>query len=327
MNLGKQKALVLGMNGGFGGAVGRALLTRGFEVHALTRREAPDAEPGVRWIRGDALNAADVLAAARDATVIVHAAHPAGYLKWREHGMPMLANVIEAAKRNGATVLFPGNVYNFGPDAGPLLREDSPQRPLTRKGAIRVEMEDMLRDASRDGMRAIVLRCGDFFGPECQSSWFTHLLVKPGKRVKNVPYPGVHLAGHSWAYLPDVAEAAAGLLMRRDALAPFEVFHFAGHWLPRGVQMAETICDVVGIPYSRIGGFPWWALTAISPFVKTFREMLEMRYLWQRPLALDNQRLVAVLGREPHTPLRDAVRDSLAALGCLDGEQARPSLA
>jgi hypothetical protein len=53
----------------------------------------------------------------------------------------MLDSSIAAAKASGARILFPGTVYNFGPDAWPILREDSPQRPKTRKGAIRVEME------------------------------------------------------------------------------------------------------------------------------------------------------------------------------------------
>ena len=42
-----------------------------------------------------------------------------------------------------------------------------------------------------------------------------------------------------------------------------------------------------------------------------------MRYLWQTPLRLDNTRLVAALGREPHTPLEQAVEATLLGLGCL----------
>jgi hypothetical protein len=44
--------------------------------------------------------------------------------------------------------VFPGTVYNFGPDAFPLLSEHSPQRPLTRKGQIRVDMERRLEAAA-----------------------------------------------------------------------------------------------------------------------------------------------------------------------------------
>jgi len=36
--------------------------------------------------------------------------------------------------------------------------------------------------------------------------------------------------------------------------------------------------------------------------------MLELRYLWQRPIRLDNTKLVAFLGTEPHTPIDGAVR-------------------
>ena len=39
-----------------------------------------------------------------------------------------------------------------------------------------------------------------------------------------------------------------------------------------------------------------------------------MRYLWQTPARLENAKLVAFLGEEPHTPLGEAVRTTLAAL-------------
>jgi nucleoside-diphosphate-sugar epimerase len=51
--------------------------------------------------------------------------------------------------------------------------------------------------------------------------------------------------------------------------------------------------------------------------------MLEMRYLWREPLRMDNSRLVAPLGQEPHTPLDDAVKETLKGLGCLEESNAR----
>lgn len=316
MNTNKPIALVIGMTGGIGGATGRALAARGFHVRALTRRPQR-AQPGVEWVLGDAMSAADVLAAARGAAVIVHGANPPGYRNWRGLALPMLANTITAATQVRATIVFPGTVYNYGPDAFPVLREDSPQRPLTRKGAIRVEMEQMLHQASCAGARVIIVRAGDFFGPGAGNSWFSQILVKPGRPVTRVSYPAAAGVGHAWAYLPDVAEVIARLVMRREDLALFETFHFAGHSLSRGEEMAEAICDVAGIPYSHIGSVPWWVFRALSPFVPLFREVLEMNYLWQREVLLDNRKLVAVLGSEPHTDLRDAVQDTLEALGCL----------
>ncbi len=59
-----------------------------------------------------------------------------------------------------------------------------------------------------------------------------------------------------------------------------------------------------------------------APFLALFREMKEMRYLWRQPIRMDNARLVAVLGHEPHTALGEAVRATLDGLGCLGAQRA-----
>jgi hypothetical protein len=66
----------------------------------------------------------------------------------------------------------------------------------------------------------------------------------------------------------------------------------------------------------RSWAFPWWLVVALSPVVRLFREMAEMRYLWREPLVLDDRKLRAFLGEVPHTPLDRAVAASLRALGC-----------
>src|SRR5262245_6593235 len=78
--------------------------------------------------------------------------------------LPMIDNSIAAARASTARILLPGTIYNYGPNAYPVLREDAPQHPLTRKGAIRVELERPLAEASHNNVRTIVLRAGDFFG-------------------------------------------------------------------------------------------------------------------------------------------------------------------
>jgi nucleoside-diphosphate-sugar epimerase len=313
-------ALVLGASGGVGGEMARTLLARGWRVRALNRNPAKLARSidGVEWIRGDALNQADVVAAAEGAALIVHGVNPPGYRNWRGLALPMLANTIAAARASGARIFFPGTVYNFGLDAFPLVAEDAPQRLSTRKGAIRVEMEAALRAAAEQGVRTLILRAGDWFGPRTTAnSWFGSALVKPGRSLKAVVYPGRREVGHAWAYLPDVAESAMRLIERDAELPDFAVFHFEGHWFERGVEMAEAVRAAAGNPRLPIRRFPWLLVWMGAPFVETFREMLEMTYLWRRPLRLDNRRLLAFLGKEPHTPTTDAVRATLQGLGCL----------
>lgn len=261
-----RSALVLGATGGIGSETARALLDAGYRVRALCRRPeaARTAYPelaAVEWVRGDAMNAADVVAAANGMSVVVHALNPPGYRNWGGLVLPMLENSITAAKAAGARLVLPGTVYNFGPNRPALVDESVEQKPITRKGKIRVALEERLRRAASEGVPVLVVRAGDFFGPRAQNSWFAQGFVKRGRPLRSVVYPGRPEASHAWAYLPDLARTIV-LLLERDA-------------------------------------------------------ELGVRYLWQTSLLLDNRKLVAFLGEEPHTPLAEALEVTLDGLGCM----------
>ncbi|MES2318625.1 MAG: NAD-dependent epimerase/dehydratase family protein [Pseudomonadota bacterium] len=303
-------ALVLGATGGVGGEVARALLARGWKVRALAR--SPGTAPGVEWVLGDAMRRADVVAAARGVALIVHAVNPPGYRNWDTLVLPMIDNTIAAAFESGARILLPGTIYNYGADLAGTLEEETPQLPSSRKGAIRVQMECRLREAARQGARVLVVRAGDFFGPRAGNNWFSQGLVKSGMAA--VTYPGYPGAGHAWAYLPDLADTMVRLAEQEARLAPFESFHFAGHWDADGSAMVAAIRRAAGKPALPVRRLPWWALRLLAPVVPLFREMAEMRYLWQLPFRLDNAKLLRFLGSETHTPLDQAVGAALRSL-------------
>lgn len=310
-------ALVLGATGTIGGAVARRLQGRGWQVRALHRTATGNRAGDWQWLRGDAMNRDDVVAAARGVDAIVHAVNPPGYRHWDKLALPMLDNAIAAARASGARLLLPGNVYNFGPDAFPVIDETAPQHPTTRKGAVRVAMEQRLSDAAADGVRSLVVRAGDFFGGGGSSSWFSHVIVKPGRPVRGIVVPWRDGVGHQWAYVPDLAETMARLLKRSAELPTFAVFHSAGHWDADGTALVSAIGRAICRDRLRVRRFPWPVVRLMAPVVPIFRELAEMRYLWEVPLRLDNSRLRAVLGEEPQTPLDLAVSRTLGEMGCI----------
>ena len=312
-------ALVIGATGAFGGETAERLQAAGWRVRALHRDpERASAASGLplEWMKGDAMARADVAAAAEGARVIVHAANPPGYRNWKGLALPMLENTIAAATAHGARILFPGNVYNYGPDAFPSLSETSPQHPLTRKGAIRVAMERRLAEAAQEGAKTIILRAGDFFGARASSSWMGRVIFQAGKPVGGLTYPGPLGVRHAWAYLPDLAETAVRLLEKEADLAALAGFHFEGHALD-GHALVAAFERVLGRKLP-VKAFPWLALYAAGPFNETFRELAEMRYLWRNDVVLDGARLAETLGSEPRTPIEAALAATLRAQGCAE---------
>lgn len=322
----KPMALLIGATGAFGGETARQLAAAGWRVRALHRRpDEASSQTGLaaEWVKGDAMVRDDVLRAAEGAKVIVHAANPPGYRNWKGLALPMLENTIAAATRQGARILLPGNVYNYGPDAfGAPIDEAAPQTPRTRKGLIRVAMERRLAEAGQTGAKSLVLRAGDFFGPAYDGAWMGRIIFQAGKPVRALSYPGPLGVRHAWAYLPDLAATAVRLLEVEDELAAVASFQFAGHALT-GEELRAAMQRVVGRSLS-VRPFPWFALAALGPFNETFRELMEMRYLWRETVVMDEARLTAVLGAVPHTPIDQALETTLRALNCL---QPRAALA
>lgn len=320
-------ALVLGATGGVGGAVTTALVRHGWAVRGLVRdRDAAAAqwrgrEGAPEWVAGDAMVPADVARAAHGAEVIVHAVNPPGYRHWDRLVLPMIDNTIAAARAVGARVVLPGTIYNFDPAVVRVIDEHTAQAPRSRKGAIRAELERRLEAVSADAP-VLIVRAGDFFGPHSRASWFAQAMVRPGRAVRRVVNPGKGLP-HTWAYLPDLAEAIAGLLAAPERLRRFERLQFEGHWDVDGAGMVAAIRRVIGAAVPE-RAFPWWLMRLLAPFGGFPREAAEIGPYWRFPLRLDNHRLVTLLGNEPRTLIDDAVRTTLTALGCLAERPGRP---
>jgi nucleoside-diphosphate-sugar epimerase len=199
-----------------------------------------------------------------------------------------------------------------------LLTEDTPQRPSTRKGQIRLEMEQLIAQRAASGrFTASVVRAGDFFGSGT-GNWFDQAIVK-SLRAGKLVYPGPLDLPHAWAYLPDLARAFVRVAQRREPEA-FANWHFEGHTLTgnellRGIEAAATELGIAPAQGFQRGNLPWGLIGMVGLVVPTWRELARMSYLWRVPHALDGRRLAA-LSTQPLavTPLNVALRESLLAL-------------
>lgn len=297
------KVLVLGINGRIGHQAAESFLEAGWQVAGFGRSNR---EPiaGVTFIEGNAGNPAEIARAAADADVVVNALN-LPYDKWHSgRAEAQLEAVLSGLKGSGKTLLFPGNIYNFGAKQH-VLAPDTPQRPSRDKGEIRVRLEQRLKSAAEAGdVQVLVLRSGDFYGPGATGTYFDLAMLTKLKRGI-LQYPADPAVWHSWAYLPDLGRAYVKLAETRAGLGRFENFHFRGHFVT-GSQMIAAV--QAGLPRQmRVVRFPWWQLRLLSPFMPILRELLKMRYLWEEPHELRDARLDALLGEGAHTPFEQAV--------------------
>jgi nucleoside-diphosphate-sugar epimerase len=298
------KVIVLGAKGRFGRAAVSAFVAAGWHVTAAGRNMRGHlVAQGVSVIDCDVMDKANLIQACSGFDVIVNAVNPP-YDAWAATVPVITANVIKAAKASGATIMLPGNVYNYGAQMPEILREDTVHRPTTRKGHIRVDMEQAHRDATKDGVQTIVLRGGDFIEGVDTGNWFETYITSSVSKGKFM-YPGRNDISHAWAYLPDMARALALLAARRENFASFEEFGFDG-FSATGREVQGAVERHIGQPLRR-KYMPWGVIRVLALFQPMMREVLEMRYLWDIPHRLDGTKLNSIIGDFQRTTLDDCI--------------------
>ncbi len=308
---------ILGVNGHIGTAAAAAFVAAGWRVTGMARVQRHGLD-GMRFVAGDAASVDDLRRAIGDAPVVLHALN-LPYDKWDGGRLErQMETVLEAVGREGRTLLFPGNVYTYAASAG-VLTPDTPQRPQTPRGAIRVRVEALLRQAAERGdVQGIILRAGDFYGPGSHKDWFDQVILsRVGRhRVSLIGTPGV---GHAWAYLPDLARGFELLAALRRTLGPFERFHFPGHFVTPEI-VGQALAAV--LPEARVSRFPLWLLHLAGLFDSSTRGVARMDYLWRVPLELRDPRFEALAGPGFATPFAAAIAATVAAFPGVPGRAA-----
>ncbi len=310
--------LILGANGRLGAAATTAFAAAGWSVVAHMRRPPKTPLPaGARALHHPLQDIEGMVRHAGGASVVLHAINPP-MADWDTVAISALRQGMDIAQSLDACFMLPGNVYGFGEHMPPLLSEDTPQRPTTRLGQIRLAMESEMEERARQGLRSVVLRAGDFFGAG-SGSWFDQALVKSLAKGRLV-YPGPMDQAHAWAYLPDLAQAFVALAEKPATSAGCEHLHYTGFTLTgrqllTALEAAAKTLGAVPADGLTVSTFPWRLIRWGSVVVPTWRSLVAMSYLWRVPHALDGRALQRRLGLLPQTPLLEALRRTLVALG------------
>jgi nucleoside-diphosphate-sugar epimerase len=253
--------------------------------------------------------------AAMGADVIVNALNPPNYHNWARLIPQITAQVLDAARKSGATILVPGNVYNFGTAAGPW-GPNTAQNPQTRKGKVRVQMEAAYRDS---GLPVIILRGGDYLDAKGLAQGMKHSLAALSKG--KITGFGASDVPRAYAYLPDMARAAVLLAEMRAELPRFADIPFAG--VTFSIADMRRAFEQISGRGLRLGKFPWVMMQLAAPFWEMARELLEMRYLYNLPHSLDPAPMARVLPDFKPLSLAEVMAVQAQAYGLISAQTGR----
>jgi nucleoside-diphosphate-sugar epimerase len=231
----------------------------------------------------------DAGAAARGVDTIVYCV---GLPYPSHHLHPVLARTtVEAAKMVGvARLVLVSSVYPYGVPRTSRVAETHPREPHTRKGQYRKQQEDIVLAAhAPGGMQTLILRLPDFYGPHAELG-LAHMVFDAALKGKTANWVGPANTPHEFVFVPDTGPVIADLASRDECFG--QAWNFAGAGVINTMDFITRVYRAVGrAPKYREAGAT--LLKFIGLFNPEIREVVEMLYLQETPVILDDSKLLA----------------------------------
>src|ERR1700686_4583225 len=173
---------ILGGNGTIAIELIPILQSNGQKIRLVSRNPKPVS--GAEIIQADMLNRDQVFQAVKGSGIVYLLVGLEYKTKVWEAGWPVIMrNTIDACKAAGARLVFFDNVYMYGRVEGKMT-ESTPFNPCSKKGVVRAAISEMLlKEMKEGGLRAIIARSADFYGPRVTDKSAASILVFD--RLKN----------------------------------------------------------------------------------------------------------------------------------------------
>ncbi|MEO8594357.1 MAG: NAD-dependent epimerase/dehydratase family protein [Candidatus Solibacter sp.] len=302
---------VFGAAGAIGHAVGAELQRRGIAFRAVGRsrqklEKAFAGMPLAEVFPADLSQSRSAGAAARGVDAIVYCVG----LPYPSHQLHpvLMRTTLEAAKLVGVPRLFlPSSVYSYGIPRTARVAETHPREPHTRKGQYRKEQEDLVMQAHADGtLQAMILRLPDFYGPHADIG-LANPIFRAALAGKSANWAGPINTLHEFVYTPDVGPVLLDLAVLDDAYG--QAWNFGGAASINSLDFITRIYRAAGrAPKYRIAGAG--LLRVLGWFNAELKEVIEMLYLQERPVILDDSKLLARIPVRK-TSYDDGIRQTL----------------
>jgi len=311
----KTNYLILGATGSIGYAFTKTLLENKTSATILVRNKEKATKlfgdnSLLEIVEGDAMDLGKLKEVASGKQFIFHGINYP-YDKWEANMDLVTGYVIVAASHNNSTIIFPGNIYEFGNVKE--ITEDMVPNPTTKKGKIRLKLFNMLKNATEEEQcKVIFIRLPDFFGPNVVNGLTERIF---GNAVKNKKINWLIRSDvpHQFAYTPDAAKLMYQICLK-DNRQNFILYNYASFIVPSFNAFAVEIAKQTGGP-SKVQNLPKFVMNLTGMFMPVMRELKENFYLFENSVNLNDEKVRKDFPEFQHTALEQAVSDTLEWFG------------
>ncbi|QEC40987.1 NAD-dependent epimerase/dehydratase family protein [Pseudobacter ginsenosidimutans] len=298
---------ILGANGTIADALVPVLQANNEKIRLVSRKPKP--VPGAETFTADVTSREQVFAAVKGSEIVYLLVGIQYNIDvWRRDWPVIIRNVIDACKAANATLVFFDNAYMYGKVDGPIT-EETPYRPSSKKGQVRAGIATTLQEEMRSGgLKAIIARAVDFYGPGVTEKSAPGLLVftnmRKGKKAQWFINPNVP---RSYNYTPDAGKAL--YMLAKTPSATGQVWHLPTVDPPlTGKQFVAMAAKYMNAS-DKVKVLPRWILKIAGLFNPFIKEMYEMHYQDELPFVFNSSKFEKAFDFKP-TSWEEGIRQT-----------------
>lgn len=225
---------------------------------------------------------------------------------WRRDWPVIMRNVIAACKAAHAQLIFLDSLYTYGRVEG-AITEATPTRPVSEKGRILAEIENLLlAEMSSGGLSAIIAKASDFYGPGAvEKSWSGSLVFSRLKNKQTPQWPVNARVPRTYTYTPDIGRALYVLAQHPEAFNQTWILPVASPTLTGQEFSALAAHYMQGS--GKVQVLPKWVFKLMGLFIPFMKEAHEMMYQDENGYVLDSTRFNQTFNFTP-TPYAKGIR-------------------
>ncbi|MEK3799299.1 SDR family NAD(P)-dependent oxidoreductase [Peribacillus sp. FSL H8-0477] len=305
-----KKVIVLGATGGMGSALVNELVDKGIAVTAFARNKTRLEKmfghyEQIQIISGDVFNLKQLTDAVENMDVIFHAVN-IPYQEWAEKQPLLMANILKAAKKTGAKLALVDNIYAYGRSEGAPINEHHEKNPHTKKGKIRLRLEQMAKESE---VPLFIAHFPDFYGPNGNS--LLNYTFENMVKNKRAMFIGNQELAREYIYIPDGAKAMVELAMKNR----FDGgnWNITGSGVITGKEIIEIAREHLGYT-KRVSTAGINVFRLLGIFDKFMAECKEMLYLTDEAVILDGKKYEKAMGHLPKTSYVQGIESTLKSI-------------